>query len=282
MKYDKELYVKKLLETFKAFHELCISNRLKYSVAYGTMLGAIRHKGLIPWDDDIDVIMPRPDYDKLIEMAKEHRIKGHYDVFCSQTYKPYNLYFAKFVDLSTTLIEVPYDKNCIIGVFVDIFPMDAVPEDDESYEKLWNKVHKYSLRAHLAAFNPCKFKSFGHRVKSCFYHLFYNKRDLFLKTDELASSFGYENSKKITVLASLAGKQKIYDKDIFEDLIEVDYENMKACCISSFDSFLKSSYGDYMTPPPLKSQVSEHEQYFIDLEHRYSENEVKKLLKEMK
>lgn len=282
MKYDKDLYVKKLLETFCAFHELCKSNNLKYSVAYGTMLGAIRHKGLIPWDDDIDVIMPRPDYDKLIQMAKMHKIGGHYDVFCSQTYKHYNLYFAKFVDLSTTLIEVPYDKDCIIGVFVDIFPMDAVPEDKESYEKLWQKIHKYSSRAHLASFHPSKYKSWGHKIKSIYFHLFSNRRKLFLKTDQLAASYGYDNSNKISVFANWERKEQIYDKKIFDELIEVDFEKMKVCCISSYDSYLKTSYGDYMTPPPIEKQVSVHEQYFIDLEHRYNKNEVKQILKTIK
>lgn len=282
MQYDKKLYVKKLLQTFKTFHEFCKANNLKYSLAYGSMLGAIRHRGLIPWDDDIDVIMPRPDYDKLIQLAKMNKIDGYYSVLCSQTYKPYNLYFAKFVDLSTTLIEVPYDTDCVIGIFVDIFPMDAVPDDNESYERLWEKVHEYSLRAHLASFHPSKFKSFGHKIKSIYYHLFYNQQELFLKTDELASSYGYKNSNKISVLASLAGKQKVYNKNIFDDLIEIDYEDMKACCIKSYDAFLRSSYGDYMTLPPIENRVSAHEQYFIDLEHRFDVKEVKKMLKTLK
>ena len=108
-----------ILDILKAFMKICKDNGLTYYCCAGTAIGAVRHHGIIPWDDDIDVIMPRPDYDRLLEIAKTVDF-GKYEIITPYDDETYPLYFSKISNRNTTLIE---DRQipCVIGLYVDIF-----------------------------------------------------------------------------------------------------------------------------------------------------------------
>ena len=109
-----------LLTLFKAFIAFCHEHHLTYYAAYGTALGAVRHQGMIPWDDDIDVWMPRKDYDKLLSL-RSHLNGTNYEIIDIKD-KGYYLYFAKFCDRNSTIIE--REGEALMGLYLDIFPLD--------------------------------------------------------------------------------------------------------------------------------------------------------------
>ena len=129
-----------ILDILKAFMEICKTHNLRYYCCAGTAIGAARHHGMIPWDDDIDVLMPRPDYDRLLEIAKKEDF-GKYEVVTPYNNESYPLYFSKLVNRETTLIEEK-ERPCIIGLYVDIFPLDATDDDLETAKALYRKYSK--------------------------------------------------------------------------------------------------------------------------------------------
>ena len=130
-----------ILDILKTFISICHTHNLRYYCCAGTAIGAVRHHGMIPWDDDIDVIMPRPDYDRFLEIAR-HEDFGNYEVVTPYNNERYPLYFSKLVNKNTTLIEEK-ERPCIIGLFVDIFPLDATADDVEQAKALQRKYVKH-------------------------------------------------------------------------------------------------------------------------------------------
>lgn len=119
-----------LLPVFRAFVDFCNRNQLTYYAAYGTVIGAVRHKGFIPWDDDIDVWMPRRDYERFLSL-RDKLISTHYEIIDIED-KGYYLYFAKFCDRRSTIIE--REGQSIMGLYIDVFPLDYY--DDKGGETI--------------------------------------------------------------------------------------------------------------------------------------------------
>lgn len=137
----------KTLETFKAFIAFCQANNLKYYAAYGTVLGAARHHGFIPWDDDIDVYLRRDDYDRCLRLLRADPPVG-YEVVDYLHEEEYYLPFAKFCDTRSTVCEWE-DYRISFGNYIDLFPLDAVPDDNAARER--HCEHLLKLRGTLAA-----------------------------------------------------------------------------------------------------------------------------------
>ena len=129
--------IKKIeLDILRAFRSFCEKNSLRYFLAYGTLLGAVRHGGFIPWDDDIDVAMPRTDYERFLKEFRDER----YEVY-DLSKKGYFYPFAKLCDTTTVLIEEMSVKNSI-GVYIDIFPMDGIADNDQSQHSKAKRLMK--------------------------------------------------------------------------------------------------------------------------------------------
>mgnify|MGYP000796775772 CR=1 FL=1 len=123
--YDIRPLQLRILKNLLAIDKVCKEHNLRYYIMAGTMLGAVRHKGFIPWDDDLDIGMPRADYDLLMTNAKEW-LPEPYEAVCAENDKEYPLPFAKIQDADTTLIERMHLKY-LGGVYIDVFPLDGVP-----------------------------------------------------------------------------------------------------------------------------------------------------------
>ena len=130
------------IEILDYLYEICKKNHLKFYLAYGTLLGAVRHKEFIPWDDDIDVWMPREDYKRLNQIM-EHE-KGRFRLLSYEMSKDYFYPFAKMVDSSTRLIEKRVPRIQGLGVYIDIFPLDVLPQNKKQIKKIFRR--SYILR----------------------------------------------------------------------------------------------------------------------------------------
>ena len=126
-----------LLGILQEFDKLCQENQMRYSIAYGTLLGAVRHKGFIPWDDDVDVVMPREDYEKLLSIKYKTK---KYEVKSYRYSEDYYYEFSKMIDRDTLVLE-KYRCDANMGIFIDIFPMDYL-EDKRDLEHAMRKAQK--------------------------------------------------------------------------------------------------------------------------------------------
>ena len=152
--YDIRPLQLRILKNLLAVDKVCKEHNLRYYIMAGTMLGAVRHKGFIPWDDDLDIGMPRADYDLLMANAKEW-LPEPYEAVCAENDKEYPLPFAKVQDANTTLIERMHLKY-LGGVYIDIFPLDGVPESRMAQRMHFAKYEFYKRVLYLIHRDPYK------------------------------------------------------------------------------------------------------------------------------
>ena len=134
-----------ILDILKKFISICEEHHLTYYCCGGTAIGAIRHHGMIPWDDDIDVFMPRPDYDRLLDICGENGDLGEYELHTPYNTDNYFMYFSKLCKKGTTILERK-DTHCVFGLFVDIFPLDGTAEEMEEAIRLKRRFSKIQNR----------------------------------------------------------------------------------------------------------------------------------------
>lgn len=266
-----------LLETLRKFQKICSMYNLKYYAGYGTCLGAVRHKGFIPWDDDIDVLMPRADYDKFLKLKKQ-AIEDNCEIIDYSNNKLYYS-FAKFCDMNTTIVELQTNK-VVHGVFIDVFPLDDADDSDNT-----RKLYKDSIRCQELLLEVCKdisitsvvdyFKS-NCWVKSlkCLYHLLYqcvfrpHRYRRFLKNEDILRQ--QKGEYYLHYYGCYGYSKDLYKKKWFDQTVEVPFENMSILIPKDYDGYLTSIYGDYMKLPPIEQQVGHHNIYFFDLNKRWT------------
>ena len=242
--------------------DICKKHNLKYFLAYGTLIGAIRHKGFIPWDDDIDIVMPRKDYEVLIEIIKSQRGTSKYDCLIPLE-GDYFYEFAKVID-SSTIVHEQKTISSRCGVWVDIFPLDGLRKDD--------KLSYYNLlllnRCRAASVNlRFPHKTTGYAVP--FEYMFWKfcrliGYKIFLKgIVRLSQKYKYDDCKYVGFASSYPANKKYMLKKWFEDSVEVPFEDKKFIAPIGFDEYLRTEYGDYMKLPPENERVSHGMNAFI-------------------
>lgn len=231
--------------------KICKENNLVYWIAYGTLLGAIRHKGFIPWDDDVDVLMPREDYEKFIQIVNKKN--GKYKALHINNNKQYNYPFAKLINTETFCIE---ERNVLIdelGTFCDLFPMDGLGDDLEEAKIHAEDIRKCSRRVwqlYTVTFHDFGFK--GMLLKMI------GKRKLYKHMLKKCQEYSFEESKYVA--SPVSGEQEvlIYDKDIFCESVKVEFEKHQFNTLKNYDTFLKFNYGEYMELPPAEKRTGDH------------------------
>lgn len=248
-----------ILNTLLRFDEFCKEHDIKYTIAYGTALGAIRHKGFIPWDDDIDVIMIRPEYEKFEKAWKQYILNStdHYKLWPEMDEENYFMAFcAKFFDTKTVLYE-HFSKGKIVeyGVYIDIFVLDHIPVEKNEQRKLFMEVRFYwKWIQHFQR----HFKRWNKFVRK--YHLPLPSLDMVAK--RLMKCKNRYNS-QLTSLVSLTQDYRkkedmnnsIYEYEWFNHFLLVEFEGHRLPIISNYDKMLENSYGDYMKLPPKEQQI---------------------------
>ena len=282
-KNQKELvkYKKILNETMKAFIAFCENNGLRYYACAGTCLGAIRHKGIIPWDDDIDVLMPREDYNKFLDL--KNSLKGSSFEIVDPSDNGYYLPFAKFVNTNTTIYEVQ-EHPFIFGIFIDVFPLDDVG-DIEIAKNLAKEKNKawYTYASNLVSFVPSMFFDFilHFKIKEALYYLknsflgkFFRVK-MYRKFLEVEQVIQKQSGDKWMFYGGGYGVEKeLCDKEWFGDGVSVPFETFSIIVPQNYEAYLRHLFNDYMTPPPVEQRLSHHDQYFVDLYRRWSLKEI--------
>lgn len=283
-KEEEKKYKEVLLDTMRHFIDVCEKNGLQYYGYAGTCLGAIRHKGIIPWDDDIDVLMPRKDYERLLALRDELFSTGFEIIDTRSNY--YDQPFAKFSNANTTIIESK-SCPCVMGVYIDVFPLDEVCDINQSRELFFEKTHCFAkYRDTFDDFAKHDFMALlkQYHIKGIIMKLF---RYLFGK---LLSPVYYKQYLKVEKeIQQIRGgywmyyggfygfDKELYPKCWFGSGHKVQFEDFEIIIPNDYEAFLKQMYGDYMTPPPPHKRYSHHNRYFVDLEKRRSLEDVLKL-----
>lgn len=255
------------LEMLKEFIQICNKHNLRYFLLGGTCLGAVRHKGFIPWDDDIDVGMPRNDYNKFCEIAQKELKDGLF-FQNSKTDKNYPMNFAKIRNSNTTFIETSISKIKVNhGVYLDIFPLDGY--SNAKKDKFLNRI--YNLRVGCI-YKANTFKAFIKKLAKIIlsfpFAVSYKKaRD---KRDALIQKYNFDESDLVTNYCGAWGDKEIVPRDYFSNGIEGEFEGLKVTLPEKYDLYLKHVYGDYMQLPPEEKRVTHHYTTVIDLEKPYT------------
>lgn len=257
------------LRILKNLLAVCKEHNLRYYIMAGTMLGAVRHKGFIPWDDDLDIGMPRADYDLLMTNAKEW-LPEPYEAVCAENDKEYPLPFAKIQDADTTLIERMHLKY-LGGVYIDVFPLDGVPTGRMAQRMHFAKYEFYKRVLYLIHRDPYKHG----KGPSSWIPLLCRK--LFTLTEvqksirEVMTRYDFDKSDLICDYDD--GMKGIMPKKILGAPTPVLFENEEVWGVQEYDTYLSQKYGDYMTIPKQSGQ-RQHNFHYLDLNKPYRDFEV--------
>lgn len=264
--YNLKALQGRLLNILLALDKTCSEHDLQYGICGGTLLGAVRHKGFIPWDDDLDVAMPRPYYEQLIAHAKEW-LPAPFELVCPENDAAYPLPFAKIQDSSTTLIERKH-LYYLGGCYIDIFPYDAYP--DNWLARRWQRMQYVYLKDCLYLVHRDPYRH-GHGPSSwaplLVRHL-YTMQNIQRRIRRVLTKYDYA---KVQLACSYTdGWSKILPKSVTCEFGPYEFEGHTVQGIREYDTYLKCMYGDYMTIPPVEKRV-QHNFYYLDLEHPYKD-----------
>lgn len=247
------------LDILENIHEFCELNNIKYSLACGTMLGAVRHEGYIPWDDDIDICLLRRDYNKLITLFPDV-YNGAYKISSIENDDCWERPYAKAYDIRTLLKE---DSSCskTIGINIDIFPIDNVPDNYNKWV-LYNKVRMLFQRL-------LEVKFFKVKVSRAFYKnvllvilkillVFTSRRKLACHISKFSQKYNQCDSKYVFENVQGIRLKKPFRRSIFDEIIDVRFENKTFKGFKNYHEYLSNVYGDYMTLPPIEKRISYH------------------------
>lgn len=250
-----------LLAIVKSIDGFCREKGLRYSIAYGSLIGAVRHKGFIPWDDDIDIFMPRPDYEKLLKEFKH----PFYEIRSQENIPEWPLNFSKMCDVRTISIDQFGNKTPIA---VDIFILDGVGNSIKEAEKTVNSVEKiHRLWSNQLFTRSLSFdKKYG--VKKNLFIFFGKIVHLFLPFN-LVLNYLLDYKKKRSIdkskyCSSLHGSRLIYESSRMLEYEDATFENLVLKIPKDYDYQLKIRYGEYMIIPPECEQINhEAKAYWI-------------------
>ena len=242
-----------------AVDKFCSEHSINYSMACGTLLGAIRHGGYIPWDDDIDIYMLREDYNRF-EIEFPDNYEGKYCFATINKDERWSLAFGKVYDNRTYCVE-KRSRSINPGINIDIFPIDDVPDNDEEW-KTYNKQRKEKLiklrHASLAfsSINSLK-KNIGALVFSIRY-FFFDRHKFAQEISRFAQIHNNNGYHRVFENAMGMAVKAPFRKSLFDETVYICFEDRKYKAFKDYDEFLTSVFGDYMTPPPPEKRVSFH------------------------
>lgn len=231
------------------FDKLCRLHRLRYYIDGGTLLGAMCYEGFIPWDDDIDLKMPRPDYERFLELARE--LPPHIAVEAPSRKSCPHL-FLKLTDTRTALIEHAGTRSNRSGVYIDILPMDGHPEDGPDYDRHLKKLDRYNDLFH-AALDGFSVKrnsaSPVQRLKGWLYLRIYTPWRLYRRLTKTAKRYDYDACRRAGLLIEGDPIRERFEKSWLEPPVELEFEGHRFPAPSGYRRHMEIFYGEHVTKP---------------------------------
>lgn len=260
----KELTLQELKEIefdiLKMFDVFCKENNIRYFLGYGTLLGAIRYRKFIPWDDDIDVLVPREDYDRLLTLFRDSE---KYHLFAFEKERNFHFPFAKLCNMTTRKKETVYpNKGIDLGVEIDIFPLDAFDNDLKKARKEANRIlHYMNHLGYTKLDRPHTNDPFRFAVWSIIVAF-----DKMLGGQYFVKRIIKECCKKKQKGSSFAGVKAwciyadrgIIPAEVFAETIDIEFEGEFFPAPKDYDTYLTCLYGDYLPEPPKEKQKTHH------------------------
>ncbi len=246
-----------MLDILKAIHRVCEENDIKYYLFAGSLIGAVRHNGFIPWDDDIDIGMLRPDYNKFCKVAQKS-LGNDFFLQNTKTDKGYALFFSKVMKNNTRWIEggTVSAEQQHHGIYVDVMPFDKVPADEKSFGNFWN----YYRIINYFTFVKYKYykhdKSDKHTLIKLLLIKLLPKSFLVSYRNHLAQK--YSKCNKSYLITGLWDEvyKKLQPEHIYDEVFLHKFEDSEFYIPKSYDTVLKKIYGNYMELPPLEKRVT--------------------------
>lgn len=250
------------LDLLADIDKYCREEGIKYFLTGGTCLGAIRHKGYIPWDDDIDIGMPRPDYEKFI-----HNFNGkieHLKVFAPELDWNYYAPYANVCDTRTLLIEEKNNHHGFdIGIKIDVFPIDGISSSMEEYHKdkmvvakIWDLLRAKRLSLKMV---------WGINKRLCIRYVLYRVKTIFKsygmlqkELHSLAVGHSFEDSEYAIDIVMPWKRDVMCDRKAYEEVVYVPFESISAPIMKGYEQYLTLKYGDYMQLPPESDRIPKH------------------------
>lgn len=251
------------LEIAKEIKRVCDSNNIRYWLDSGTLLGAVRHKGFIPWDDDLDIGMWREDYERFMSLAPQ-KLSSQFYLQNWETDKNYGLPFAKVRKKGTIYIEnKAKNSHANNGIYVDIFPYDNFGDD---YEKQGKPIKIIKLLLQNKAKVQVWHENSSINYKKLFQHLpfalaapFFDRNKLIKKYEELATKYNNETCDYYFPQGISNYGKWLIPVPAMKELIDLKFEDTTFKAPSGFDAYLKNAYGDYMKLPPEDKRENRHQ-----------------------
>ncbi len=258
----------KLIEMFAWFHNYCEENGLRYYAVGGTLLGAVRHGGFIPWDDDIDIAMPRSDYQKIKELSNQPQ-SGRFRIEFPGQNKDFSYAYGKVYDTSTTLVD-----NCKFkakrGLFIDIFPLDGLGDTKEealdNFKKIDNTVSLFGTKMYAWRKGRKLYKN----LAVLFMKLIpLNTKKILDSIEAKCTANDYETSVYVANCLGNWHEREITLRESIGEPILYRFENIEIYGVENADAYLTGVYGDWRKLPPIEKQVSHHDYIELDINKPY-------------
>lgn len=239
------------LEIMKEIHDFCVNNNLRYSLAYGTLIGAVRHQGFIPWDNDIDIMMPRNDYERFIELSKNGFSKLYIKHYNND--EKYHYHCIRVCD-SNTKTYVPYiiEQPEKMGIWVDIFPIDGYCDNLIPF-----LIQRFQLFLYKIVFKSLIYIS-NSKIKNAFKGMVRlvcnnNNNRIIRKIDKISQRYKFDDCEKCNYV--FGDKVVPFDRNKFDQLIKYKFDKYEFFGIQNYDEFLTAIYGNYMELPPENKRI---------------------------
>lgn len=254
---EVQLHCFSIMKVFDAF---CREHGLTYYLSGGTLLGAVRHKGFIPWDDDVDLMMPRPDYLRFLALSKDFN-DPRWGIFAPELKKDYSRAFLRMTDESTKLLKPSRYGDDTAATYIDIFPIDGVPAGKTATKLFYARIRlcdalcKCAKRQFTDEHERMRLAKNILRIilKPVGAHFFA------MRMNRIAMKAPYEGSsyRGVSMVTHYGAREKM-PAEVFDHAVDVEFEGMMLPAPCGWDQYLSRLYGDYMQLPPEHRRKSGH------------------------